>query len=71
MRRNPACSCRRVPEGGGVVKWVVKRQNYGGGTSVIAGYESREAAEQYAADLNGDYQSDMYYVEAWKAATDD
>lgn len=52
------------------MKWVVKRQNYGGGTSVIAGYESREAAEQYAADLNGDYQSDMYYVTA-KGATND
>ena len=45
------------------MRWLVKVRRYGGGESVIARYEHREAAEQHADDMNRAYQSDNYYVE--------
>ena len=50
------------------MRWLVKVRRYGGGESVIARYEYREAAEQHADDLNRAYQSDNYYVEEFDQA---
>lgn len=53
------------------MRWLVKVRRYGGGESVIARYEHREAAEQHTDDMNRAYQSNNYYVEEWKGATDE
>lgn len=49
----------------------MKVRRYGGGESVISLHRSKDGADRAARVLNRDYQSDNYYVEEWKEATDD
>ena len=43
--------------------WLVKVKRNGGGESVISGHLLRSDADAEAATINGNYQSDNYYVE--------
>ena len=46
-----------------MAKWYTKVKRYGGGESVLQGFETKEEARQLAAELNEQYQTDSYYAE--------
>lgn len=46
-------------------RWIVKRYNYAGGSSVIASDLLEEEARSMASKINADYQSSNYVAEQW------
>lgn len=48
--------------------WLVKWRLAPGSDSVLARWETREAAQRDADALNARYQTDEYYVEAYDLA---
>jgi hypothetical protein len=44
-------------------EWLVKVKHYRGGESVITDFDDKGEAQEHVDYLNGNYQSDNYYVE--------
>ena len=50
-------------------RWLVKVRRYGGGTGVIADFDTEAAARISVLNLNAVYQTDVYYVEENRSFT--